>query len=82
VEDEGVRPDLILTDVVMPGMSGRVLVERLRRTLPDVKVMFMSGYTDDAIVRHGVLGSDQDFLQKPFSVAALASKISSVLKEG
>jgi two-component system, cell cycle sensor histidine kinase and response regulator CckA len=81
VEEQGLRPELILTDVVMPGMSGRVLVERLRWTLPGVKVIYMSGYTDDAIVHHGVLDADVDFLQKPFSVTALATKLSSVLKK-
>jgi two-component system, cell cycle sensor histidine kinase and response regulator CckA len=79
VEEKGLRPDLVLTDVVMPGMSGRVLIERLRRTLPDVKVIYMSGYTDDAVVRHGVLESEINFLQKPFTVSALAAKITSAL---
>ena len=82
VEEEGLKPDVILTDVVMPGMSGRVLVERLRRTLPDVKVIYMSGYTDDAIVHHGVLDSEIAFLQKPFTVAALAAKLRSALGPG
>jgi two-component system, cell cycle sensor histidine kinase and response regulator CckA len=79
IEEEGLKPDLILTDVIMPAMSGRVMVERIYRTLPDVKVIFMSGYTDDAIVHHGVLDPGINFLQKPFSKAALSAKLSSVL---
>jgi two-component system, cell cycle sensor histidine kinase and response regulator CckA len=64
---------------VMPGMSGRVLVDRLRKTLPNAKVIYMSGYTDDAVVHHGVLESELAFLQKPFTVSALAAKLQSVL---
>ena len=81
VEEKGLKPDIILTDVVMPGMSGRVLVERLRKTVPNVKVIYMSGYTDDAVVRHGVLESEINFLQKPFTVSALAAKLKSTLKK-
>ncbi len=79
VMDEGLRPDLILTDVVMPGMSGHALAKRLSATLPDAKVVYMSGYTDDAIAHQGVLDPGIDFLQKPFSMADLAAKIRSVL---
>jgi two-component system cell cycle sensor histidine kinase/response regulator CckA len=79
VVDEGLRPDLILTDVVMPGMSGHALAERLSSTLPDTKVVYMSGYTDDAIAHHGVLDPGIDFLQKPFAMADLAAMIRSVL---
>ncbi len=61
--------DLVLTDVVMPGMTGRDLVERLRKLNPTVKVLFTSGYTDDAIVHHGVLDRGTHFIGKPFSVA-------------
>ena len=81
VEEQGLKPDLVLTDVVMPGMNGRALVDRLRRTLPELKVVFMSGYTDDAVVQHGVLDSTLAFLQKPFTVSALAARLRSALKE-
>ena len=79
IEEQQVRPNLLITDVVMPGMSGRILVERVRRTLPTLEVIYMSGYTDDAMTRHGILESRVNFLQKPFSMVNLAAKIKSVL---
>jgi PAS domain S-box-containing protein len=71
--------DLLLTDVIMPEMSGRVLAETFARDRPETKLLFMSGYTDDAVVRHGVLSADTEFLQKPFSPHALASRVRDVL---
>jgi PAS domain S-box-containing protein len=71
---------LLLTDVVMPRMSGRELAEHLTRLRPRLRVMFMSGYTDDAVVRHGVLATSAAFIQKPFGSASLLAKIREVLE--
>ena len=70
---------LLLSDVVMPGMSGGELAHRLSSLRKDTKVLFMSGYPDDAIVRHGVLSSEAQFLQKPFTLDALARKVREVI---
>jgi PAS domain S-box-containing protein len=70
---------LLLTDVVMGGISGRELSERLKVKRPATRVLFMSGYTEDAIIRHGVYTAQAAFIGKPFSPAALAAKVREVL---
>jgi CheY-like chemotaxis protein len=73
------RLDLLLTDVVMPRLGGRAVAEEVAALHPEAKVLFLSGYTDDAVVRHGVLDAQVAFLQKPFSLATLAQKVREVL---
>jgi signal transduction histidine kinase/HAMP domain-containing protein len=70
---------LLMTDVVMPGMSGRALADRLASFQPKMKVLYMSGYTDNAIVHHGILGKGMKYIQKPFTVDGLAKKVREVL---
>lgn len=71
--------DLLVADVVMPGKSGRQVAELLARSRPGIKVLFMSGYTDDAIMRHGILAEETFFLQKPFTLDGLLFKVREVL---
>ncbi|NLH47197.1 MAG: PAS domain S-box protein [Myxococcales bacterium] len=72
--------DLLITDIVMPGMNGRQLAEILVKIHPEMKVLFTSGYTEDAIVRHGIIEEGLNFLAKPYSPYSLAIKIRKLLK--
>jgi len=74
-------PDLLLTDVVLPGVGGRVVAERLRRELPGLKVLFMSGYTNDEVLRHGVAADQLDFVAKPYRTDELARKVRAALDQ-
>jgi CheY-like chemotaxis protein len=71
--------DLLLTDVVMPQISGRELAERLTELRPGLRVLFMSGYSDEAVYRHGVLSPDAAFIEKPFTERTLTCKVREVL---
>jgi CheY-like chemotaxis protein len=66
---------LALADVVMPGMSGKEMVERLASVRPDMKVLYMSGYTNDAVLQHGILEPGVHFLEKPFTPLSLLQKV-------
>jgi len=72
---------LMITDVVMPHMSGRELAERLQRVRPDLRVLYISGYIDDAVVRHGLNDPSMMFLQKPFTPSVLAHKVREILQQ-
>lgn len=71
--------DLLLTDLIMPEISGRRVAEAVKELRPKVKVLFMSGYTDDAVFRHGLISDNAAFLQKPFTKSGLATKVREVL---
>lgn len=72
-------PDLLLTDIVMPEMNGKELLERMQGLHPELKCLFMSGYTTNVIAHRGILDEKLHFIQKPFSRADLAKKIRYVL---
>ena len=75
-------PDLMITDVVMPGMSGPALADSLRTTFPQLKVLYLSGYSDEALLRRGVLPNGTYFLQKPFLPSVLSNKVREILDQG
>ena len=74
--------DLLMTDVVMPGMNGRQVAERLVGMRPDLGVLFTSGYPSDTILRHGIADARAVFIEKPYLVADLARKVREILDQG
>ena len=80
-EHEGSPIRLVITDVIMPLMGGKVMAEWLKTTYPDLKILFTSGYTDDAITHHGVLEIGVEFLSKPYTPATLVRKVREMLDE-
>jgi len=79
LHESEVNPDLLLTDIVMPGMHGKMLSEKIRSLCPDIKVLYMSGYSGDIISSNGVLDEGVNLLEKPFSVQALVEKVEEML---
>lgn len=73
---------LLLTDVVMPGMSGKELAEKIRKEWPEIKVLFMSGYTENIIAHHGVLQPGINYISKPITPVTLTRKIREILHDG
>jgi two-component system, cell cycle sensor histidine kinase and response regulator CckA len=80
-EHKGSPIRLVVTDVIMPLMGGKVMAEWLKTTYPDLKILFTSGYTDDAITHHGVLETGVEFLPKPYTPATLAHRVRELLDE-
>jgi two-component system cell cycle sensor histidine kinase/response regulator CckA len=78
---KGGRVDLVITDVAMPGLNGRELADQVKRLRPELPVLFMSGYTDDEMVRRGLLEPDHPFLSKPFTPEALAAKVRQLIDQ-
>jgi YesN/AraC family two-component response regulator len=73
--------DLLITDVIMPEMNGRDFTTQVNSLYPDIKTLFMSGYTSDVIVRHGILEKGVHYIQKPFSITDLGIKVRKALYE-
>jgi len=78
---DGAPPDLVVTDVIMPGMDGRTLAEELRRRHPRLRVLYVSGYAGDALAERGFLESGIHFLQKPFTPSELLERVRALLAE-
>ncbi len=81
IEDEGLRPELVISDVVMPGLSGLELAAIIRYKHPDMKVILMSGYTEQVIMKHGEMDPNIPFLHKPFTRQELQDRITQVMQK-
>ena len=74
-------PDILLTDVIMPGMNGKELANKLTELVPGLKAMFMTGYATDIIAKHGILTPHTNLLAKPLTIKKLSDKIRNVLDQ-
>jgi len=81
IKEEKINPHLLITDIIMPGMDGKELSQKIKKILPDIKVIFTSGYTNNHILNKGFLEKGVHFLEKPFSIAALSLKIREALNK-
>jgi DNA-binding NtrC family response regulator len=81
MEEYGDDMSLVISDVVMPGSGGQELSGLIRERWPDVGVLFMSGYSDDDVRRHGLIGDEESFIEKPFTPDGLAQKVRDTLDE-
>lgn len=77
--ESGYRPDVMITDVIMPALNGKELVDRILELMPEQKIIYMSGFTDDVLANHGVFAQDIPFIQKPFTARGIAIKIKQLL---
>jgi CheY-like chemotaxis protein len=80
-EQSDCKIDLLMTDVIMPGMSGRELAEKLAVMSPSIKALFTSGYTNDAVIKHGISETKQNFIQKPFTFEDLSKKVREIIDD-
>ncbi len=78
-KENSAKVDLLMTDIVMPKMGGKELAENLRKLSPGLPILFMSGYPDDAVVRHGIIDAEMNYLQKPFTFNTLTQKVRELL---
>jgi PAS domain S-box-containing protein len=82
IKNDGIVPDLLITDIIMPEMNGKELSEEIKKALPDIKILFTSGYPDNHILSKGFIEAGVHFLEKPFSLDALSAKIRDVINAG
>jgi len=78
--NEGYRPDIVITDIIMPAINGKELSDRIIEIIPEQKLLFMSGFTDDVLANHGVFSQGIPFIQKPFTARGIAAKIKQLLE--
>jgi len=81
IEEGGISPQLIISDLIMPGMNGKELVERIKEIIPNIGVLYISGYTNNYIVHNGILEHGTNFLQKPFSIKKLLRTVRNILDD-